>query len=192
MQHLSNIEEKREFAQYESVKSAPGVRINEDCLNSIRAILRKPGDINRLFFRLTDKLNRLYSITKAALIVHSNHDNKLKTIAMKGINGTCEGLALTLPENDSLLYRVFTDGFLYIQNYPDPFSGNFFEEKMLVDQATQSLAVLPITEKNSPTGLICFSSTIPNAFESFEDGILDDILENFGHELKDRLPSIKY
>ena len=190
MQQTPNLAEKEELAQQRTATTSSAVQITENCLNSIRAILKKPGDINKLFFRLTKKLDKLYSITKAALIVHSDQDNKLKAIAMKGNNGTCEGLALTLPEDNSLLYKVFEDNYQYIQNYPDQFSGNFFEEKILIDRATQSLAVLPIIEKNSPKGLICFSSTIPNAFASFEDGALNDILENFGQVLKDGLPSI--
>ena len=162
--------------------------ISQTVIRSIKAVLSKPGDIYKLFFLFTKKLNKLFSISQSSLIVHSKQDGKLKVLAMKGENGTRKGLALTLPEKDSLLYKVFTDGQFYIQNQPKNFDGNFIEEKILKDDTTQSLAILPISQNGLRSGLICLSSPKQDAFATIENGLMDEILENFSLNLIKRMP----
>lgn len=162
--------------------------ISQTVLRSIKAVLAKPGDIYKLFFLFTKKLNKLFSISQSSLIVHSKHDGKLKVLAMKGENGIRKGLALTLPEKDSLLYKVFADGRFYIQNHKKNFDGNFIEEKILKDDTTQSFAILPISQDGSRSGLICLSSPKQDAFATIENGLMDEILENFSLNLTKRMP----
>jgi len=162
--------------------------LSQRVFRSIKAILSKPGDIYKLFFLFTKKLNRLYSISQSSLIVHSKQDGKLKVIAMKGENGARKGLALTLPEKDSLLYKVFADGRFYIQNHPKNFSGNFIEEKILKNDTAQSFAILPISQNGTRNGLICLSSPKQDAFATFENGPMNEILEDFSLNLIKRMP----
>ena len=159
-------------------------------MNSFEAVFRKTDDIYKLFFLLTKKLSKFFSISRASLIVHSKLDGKLKAIAMKGDKGAHEGLALTLPEQNSLLYNILESGVPYIENYPQQFPGNFIEEKILIDSDTRSLAVLPIKDNGTLGGLICFASPVPYAFTMLEDGLLDDLMEKFGPVLNKKLPRV--
>ncbi len=163
--------------------------ISRGILQSLKAMLSKPSDIYKLFFSFTKKLNRFFPISQSSLIVFSKQDNKLKVIAMKGEKGARKGLTLTLPETNSLLYKVFADGNFYIQHHLQEFNGNFIEEKIIKDNAAQSLAVLPISQNGSSYGLICLSSPNEDAFISFENGLMDEILENFSKNVIKRMPS---
>lgn len=163
--------------------------ISQEVLQSIKAVLSKPGDIYKLFFLFTKKLNKFFTISQSSLIVHSKQDGKLKVIAMKGEKGARKGLALTLPENNSLLYKVFADDHFYVQHHPENFDGNFIEEKILKIDTTQSLAILPISRNGTKSGLLCLCSPKLNAFASFENGLMDEILENFNLNLIKKMPS---
>ncbi len=183
---LTNINPQENELDSQLIQNENG--LSQKVIRSIKAVLSKPGDIYRLFFLFTKKLNRLFSISQSSLIVYSKQDGKLKVLAMRGENGTRKGLALTLPEKNSLLYKVFTDGRFYIQNHPKDFNGNFIEEKILKDDTTQSLAILPISRDGSRSGLICLSSPNRDAFTIFENGLMDGILENFSLNLIKRMP----
>ena len=163
--------------------------ISENALKSFKAVLSKPGDIYKLFFLFTKRLNKFFQISRSSLIIYSKQDNKLKVIAMKGLKGARKGLTLTLPENNSLLYKIFEDGQFYIQHNLKNFEGNFIEEKILKDRSAQSLVVLPIRQDNKRCGLVCFSSPNQNAFTAFESSKMNEILDYFGKNLIIKIPT---
>jgi transcriptional regulator with GAF, ATPase, and Fis domain len=149
-------------------------------IRSFMALFIKQKNVNNLFFAIAKKLNRLFEITSAVLIVRSTHDSSLKVIAIKKEHYSREGLALTLPDHDSLLYRVLRKASLHIERKPDDFSGNFIERKLLLDGNARTLAICPIVSNNSVSGLLCLSSPSPSAFDLVEKGILDSTLSQFG------------
>ncbi|SYZ72360.1 hypothetical protein TRIP_C20475 [Candidatus Zixiibacteriota bacterium] len=151
-----------------------------NCLRSIAALFRKDRNIYKLFFAMTKKLNKFFSISTAVLVVHSGRDNSLKVIAIRKPKYAGKGLALSLPEKDSLLYRIFRNNSLYTANNPSDSDTNFIEKKLLFEDGTQSLAVCPIKYGGSLAGLVCFASPVPYAFDMIEEGMLGGILEEFG------------
>lgn len=162
--------------------------LSPDVLQSIKSVLSKPSDIYKLFFLFTKKLNKLFSISQSALILHSSQENKLKVIAMKGEKGARKGLALTLPEKDSLLYKISKDNQIYIQHHLENFESNFIEEKVLINEAAQSLVILPISQNGTKFGLVCLSSPNKNAFLPFENGVMDEVVETLTNNLIKRMP----
>lgn len=183
------IKSKQERNTMDSQLTDTNNGISRGVLQSLKAMLSKPSDIYKLFFLFTKKLNRFFPISQSSLIVFSKQDNKLKVIAMKGDKGARKGLTLTLPETNSLLYKVFADGHFYTKHHPQKFDGNFIEEKILKDNDARSLAILPIVQNGSKCGLICLSSPNQDAFRSFENGSMDEILENFSKNMIKRMPS---
>ena len=163
----------------------------QSILQSIKAVLSKPSDIYKLFFLFTKKLNKFFPVSQSSLILYSEQESKLKVIAMKGDKGARKGLKLTLPKEKSLLYRVFTENRFYIQHHPQKCDCNFIENKIFKDDTAQSLAILPINQNGAGYGLICLSSPDQNAFISFENGLMDEILEDFSKNLIKRIPTIK-
>jgi len=159
-------------------------RISRVFQRSLGALFNGNRNIYELFFCLTKKLNNFFSLSRSILIIHSERDESLKVIAMKGASNCHVGLALTLPEKDSLLYRVLNDKEIYTENYPDKFNGNFIERKLLLDDNPGSIAVCPVKYKNKIRGLICLTSPALYAFTLFKDGMLDSILERFGKSVK--------
>lgn len=149
-------------------------------IRSFMALFIKQKNINKLFFAIAKKLNRLFDITSAVLVVRSIQNGHLKVIAIKKENYSREGLALTLPDRDSLLYRVFRKASLHIENITGSFSGNFIEKKLLLDEGARILAICPITSNESVSGLLCLASPSPAAFDLFEQGVLDSTLNQLG------------
>lgn len=147
-------------------------------------VFKNNANIYQAFFALTKKLNKFFSLSRAVLTVYSPARRKLKVIAMRSKNSVRKGLALTLSEDNSLLYRVFRDGDIYIQDFPDEIKGNFIETKLLMNRETASLAVCPVTSNENIIGLLSLSSPLPYAFAMFAGGFLDGVLEDFGRLLE--------
>lgn len=164
--------------------------MSENVLQSIKAVMSKPSDIYKLFFLFIKRLDKFFPISQSSLILHSQKENKLKVIAMKGEKGTRKGLALTLPEKDSLFYKVFHSNNCFIQHHPEKFECSFIEQKILKDDTALSMAILPIFQDKTKHGLICLSSPEQDAFVSFENGQLDEVLMNFNKYLIKKIPTI--
>jgi hypothetical protein len=155
------------------------IDIPESILRSIDTIIKRPQNLRRLFFSFIKKLNRFCPVSKAILIVHSDSDEHLKVIAIKGEKSAHEGLTLTLPSDNSLLYSIFRSRVTYTAGNPFVFSGNFFERKLLLDGETKSLFVAPILLNGTAHGLVCLSSSNDGAFAEIDQGCLEQIIGKF-------------
>ena len=154
-------------------------RINDIFTRSFKPVM-KNSNIYQSFFALIKKLNKFFSLSKAVLVVHSERDNCLKVIAVRRRKGTRTGLALTIPEKNSLLYKIFRENSIFTLDYPVFGGANFIERKLLFGRRVSSVAVCPLTANGRTTGLICMTSPIDYAFSMFRNGILDGILEEYG------------
>jgi hypothetical protein len=181
MKELENIQKADDgFKEELSDNRNPTGNFTERYFRSFIALFRKNRNIYKLFFAITKKLGRLFSISTAVFVVHSAVDNHLKVIAIKRPNYTGEGLALTLPEKDSLLYSVFKRGTIYTENCLTGHAGNFIEKKLFPEDQTKSLAVCPIKFDGSVSGLLCFASPSAFAFENLEDSLADEMMRQLG------------
>jgi len=161
-------------------------------LKSFQHLISQSESVPKMFHLLTGKLSKFFSISRAVLIAFSHRENSLKAIAMKDHQIIGDGLALTLPRQDSLLYDVFDNGSVYLENYPGAFDGNFFERKLLLDDDTKSLVIIPLRFEDNIRGLICYSSPIAYAFSMIEEGLLDRVFEKFGASLTKKLPASRF
>jgi len=181
----------------ESHKSGPPCACGENndkisgtLRRSFESVLDESSNVYKLFYSFTKKLSKFFSITRAVLVVQSRRDACLKVVAVRAKKSVREGLTLTLPRKDSLLYRVFEEGIIYVENYPGGFDGNFIEKKLLLEKDVNSLVVVPITFGQTGRGLLCFTSPILYAFGMFEEGHLEGVIEEFGLALEGRLQTL--
>ncbi len=169
------------FEKYDrdDVSGEMGERIANVFERSFNSLFKNNNSLDHLFFSLIKKLNKFFSISRAVLVVHSPRDEKLKAIALRGRKAR-QGLALTLPKRDSLLYTVFNKGDIYAENYSGIFKGNFIENKLLMIDKASSLVICPIRFKGRINALLCLTSQTLFAFNMFENGLLDSVLEQLG------------
>ncbi|MBN2225904.1 MAG: hypothetical protein JW763_00920 [candidate division Zixibacteria bacterium] len=178
-QEMSTTMETNQKASLSTINT----RLNHTFVRSVASIFVKQRNLPKLFFSVTKKLGKFFSISGALLIVHSSRDNRLKVIATRKESRALDGLALTLPSQKSLFYTVYNNGEPYVKNYPEDFEGNFIEQKLLLDDDTKSLVICPTMHNGFPNGLVCFTSPVPYAFVMFEKGFLQEIMEQFGSVL---------
>ena len=151
----------------------------DNCLRSIEALTRKHKNIHQFFFAVTKKLYKIFSISAAILVLHSNRDHSLRVIDIKKAGYSGEALSLILPDKDSLLYSVYRDETIFSESDPDKFNGNFLERKLLLDQTTKSLVICPINDDGRISGLLCLASSLPSAFNSEGAVFLETISRQF-------------
>ncbi|MFH2036195.1 MAG: GAF domain-containing protein [Candidatus Zixiibacteriota bacterium] len=155
-------------------------RITDIFSKSFKSVFKNNQKLSHCFFSLCKKLNKYFSISRAVLVVYSESDDSLKVIALKCSHNSREGLTLTLPKNNSLFYKVFQDGKIFIKDYFDNSIGNFIERKLLGHDECGSLAICPVIFKEKTIGLLCLASPALYAFEILAQGIFDSVLINLG------------
>jgi len=165
-------------------------RITDVFNNCFNSVFKNNKTIHDIFFCLTKKLNKFFSISNSILIVYSETDSCLKAIASKGSKAR-HGLVLSLPREDSFLYSILDQGQIFTQNYPEELDCNFIEEKLLFQEETNSIAICPVRCNGSLRALLCLTSPIHYAFSMIDEGMLDGILHKFGEAIYpelERLP----
>jgi transcriptional regulator with GAF, ATPase, and Fis domain len=151
----------------------------EQFLRALSAISKRHNNIHKLFFTILKKVNKLLPLSTAVLVSFSHKDNSLRVIDIKKPGYTGESLSLILPDKQSLLHSIFRKKEIFTENDPLKFDGNFLEKKLLFDNETKAVAVCPIWTNSHVSGLICFTSTIPQGFDMLERGILGAIANQF-------------
>ena len=129
------------------------------------------------------KLGSLIDISKAVLAVNSSLDNSLKIVAIKGHRGSREGLAITLPRKNSLMYRVFCDKSIFIGDDLAPSVVNFIERRILLDNEFSSLLIYPIIHDDRIHGLFCLTMNGGHNLSMFADGRFELVMNCFGQHI---------
>ncbi|MBD3403827.1 hypothetical protein GF420_13110 [candidate division GN15 bacterium] len=145
-------------------------------------------DPAEIFVGLTSRLQSAYPIRKALLILKEGDHNRFCAVATFNDGAVRKNLSLRLPMQSSLFEKVAEDRHIYTENYYSLFSGNTFERNLLLDDWCQSFAVIPLVTDGLVIGILGFSSDQPNAFVTFEEGVLDRVIDRLANRLSRELP----
>jgi hypothetical protein len=149
------------------------------CFRSIEAIARKNKNIHKLFFAVAKKLAKIFPISTAILVTHSKQDNQLRIVDVKKAGYSAENLALIVPNRNSFLYMAYVNQEACHDFVPDIFDGNFLERKLLIDENTKTLAILPLNNDGYRAGLLCLASDRTSAFRD-DASFLNSIARKLG------------
>lgn len=145
---------------------------------------RKP--VPTLFWELTNKLNKFFSISKAVLVMNCPLSDRLKLIARWEPDCFKEGVAMEIPTANSVLHRALTLGRIFYEPAFGFDQGNNLERRILTSPSTRSLAICPAVSDETVYSLISLASPVYNAFDLIEDGHFASIFDRFGKLLAER------
>lgn len=137
-------------------------------------------DISELFFELTRRLRGNFDIDKGVLLIRNFEDDSFSAVSTWQEDKVRYGLKIKLPTEPSLFQKIADNGRVYSEIFSGSFSGNFFEEKLLINDDSQSFVVQPLKSDGQIVGMIGYSSTEPTAFSMIEEGCLNEISQKLG------------
>lgn len=149
-------------------------------------LLRQPKPLPTLFYELTNRLTKFFSISRSTLIVRDPATGRLDLVAIWDEYLLREGLILELSQRRSLLYQMAEAGAdSYVAN-TECFPGNRVEKTLLYNTRCRSLIICPAHSTNDVPeieGFITFASPVPDAFELIASGYCDSIFTALGETL---------
>ncbi|MDF1543955.1 MAG: hypothetical protein P1R58_02500 [bacterium] len=122
------------------------------------AVATKDIDPTHSFEQLARRLSDQHQVNRGVMVIRNDSSNDLGVVSVWDESGIKSGLTLTLPSENSLFHQVVRDGRRYTLGNLNNFSGNFFERKLLLEEATSSMLLIPLTSREQVVGLIGFSS----------------------------------
>jgi hypothetical protein len=156
----------------------PAVDEKNQFLRELELHFQQTHSTSEIFFELTEYLKEPFSISKSVLVIID--DQSMLSAISTWHNGLRhDGLALNLPHADSLFEKVLEHGRPYTELFPQSFSGNFFERKLLLDSTSKSFALHPLKRDGRTIGLIGFSSENSSALALLEEGSSVEIISRF-------------
>ncbi|MCK4632179.1 MAG: GAF domain-containing protein [candidate division Zixibacteria bacterium] len=143
-------------------------------------ITTSAGNLSEAFWELTGELSKTFSIDKAVLILRKPEDDRLAAVSTWRQGQVRDGLTISLPCQSSLFEKVAEHGQVYTENFTGSFSGNLFEQRLLLDDSSRSFVVHPLKAEGRIVGFLGFSSEQPTAFTVMEEGALEELAAKFG------------
>jgi len=187
---ISQVDDIIKSDQHQVVEHSAKNRITDIFFRSFKSVFKNNNKLSHCFFSLCKKLNKYFSIYRAVLVVYSEIDDNLKVIALKGQQNSREGLAISLPKKNSLFYKTFDNGQIFVEDCIGDFSGNFIERKLLSIEKCESFAICPVIHKDKTIGLLCLSSASLYCFEMLGEGIFEQVLISLGKSVKAELSKV--
>lgn len=163
-------------------RRAPRYRID---LSQLQGVVSTPST---LFATVTRTLCRYLSIHRGILAVETEGGARLTAVSSFNRSSEFRQLSLPIPETSSLLRKVAEHRFLYTDDYYGLFDGSSIERRMLIDEDTASIAVMPLMFEGSCVGVVAYASTEPQAFVGAEEDLLLPICEQFARLLAENQP----
>lgn len=139
-------------------------------------LLRDEVNPETAFKRLTVELQRDHDISRGFLALRESDSARFLAVARFTESGTLKSLSLRVPLINSLFEKVAEDGGMYIDSFAEWFDGNTIEHRLLVGDSTKSFLLRPLKHDTHLIGLIGYSSDHPDAFVTFENGLLDPVI----------------
>ena len=143
--------------------------------------------ISELFAEFTHKLRSKFRISKGVLVLRRRPGEPLSAISTWSRGETLDGLSIKLPDQPSLFERVVAAGRTYWENITDLFTGNFFEKKLLIDEASRSFVLQPLRYDGEVIGLVGYSSSDSTDFSSFEEDDIQRSTNEFAEFIGNRI-----
>ncbi|MCP4567823.1 MAG: hypothetical protein GY841_09625 [FCB group bacterium] len=165
-----------------------------DDFDNLKPVLRKnkglnmPGlgsrlsgnkEFNISFHQLIEKLGRFFVIDKASLAFYDDNAKRLRVTHMYDNRSLKTGLTLNFPTKGSMLYQVLAQGFPVADNYPDHISAGIIEKKILLNNATRSVLMVPLLLDSTKLGLLSLASSNENVFGLYLEGVGVGMVEQF-------------
>ena len=142
--------------------------------------------ISEIFCEITRRLEIKFNICKGVLVIRNHNENTFLAISTWNKGEFLDGLAISLPTAPSLFEQIASDGNVYSDTYGGIFSGNFFEKKLLLNDNSRSYVLHPLKHEGEIAGMIGYSSEVEMAFSVFEEGILNNIANQFAKIISER------
>lgn len=139
--------------------------------------LDDPMDTFANFSRL---LETRFEIKKGFLALREGDQTRFLAVASWKKDKVRKKLSLKLPNTSSLFEKVAESGQIYAENFATLFDGNFIERQLLLDDTTESFMLRPLKHEGRVVGLIGYSSEVPDAFVTIQEGYIDAAFESLG------------
>ena len=135
--------------------------------------LSAAADPRTAFSEFSRLVESAFTIRKGFLALREENQTRFLAIASWKKGGERRSLSLLLPQTASLFERVAETGQIYSEAFAEFFDGNRIERSLLFDHDTVSFMLRPLKHDARVVGLIGYSSDLPDAFVTIEDGRLD-------------------
>ena len=145
----------------------------ERFITELAELLGSSVDPRELFSDFSRALESHYEIRKGFLALREGEQTRFLAVASWRTGGTRRNLSLRLPQASSFFEKVAESGQLYSENVGQFFDGNSIEKHLLFDDDTVSFMLRPLKHNGELIALLGYSSDVPDAFVTIQDGVLD-------------------
>lgn len=178
----------------DSVCSLSAVRRLESSLNfaeraqasifkSLKKVINSSYTRYELFMKLCAKLDKFFAINRASLAIYDEYNDQMKISHMKVGKEYKNGVLINIMASKTLMKRVLDDGNIYVRNFFQFIDGLELEKKILLDNSSRSLAIIPLIWEGEKIGTFNLTSKSYLAFSLLELHLFDFLFTKTAQKL---------
>lgn len=130
------------------------------------------------FCKLTAKLDKFFSLSRASLALYEPEFDLINIPHLRVGKDNLQGVLIHLPGRGTLMKKVMEAGTIWICHYPLTRDWNEIERKILLEEHSTSLAIVPLDLGGSMLGTLNLASPAPFAFSLLESRLFNGLFAN--------------
>lgn len=158
-------------------------RAQASIFKSLKKVINSSYTRYELFMKLCSKLDKFFAINRASLAIYDEFDDLMKISHIKIDKDYKNGVQINILAPETLMKRVLDDGNIYVRNFFQYIDGLELEKKILLDDSSKSLAIIPLIWEGEKVGTFNLTSKSYLAFSLLESHLFDYLFAKTAQKL---------
>jgi hypothetical protein len=150
---------------------------------SLKKVINSSYTRYELFMKLCAKLDKFFAINRASLAFYDKYDDLMKISHIKVGKEYKNGVQINIMASKTLMKRVLDDGNIYVRNFFQFIDGIELEKKILLDNSSRSMALIPLIWEDEKIGTFNLTSKSYLAFSLLESHLFDYLFAKTAEKL---------
>ncbi|MBD3217437.1 MAG: hypothetical protein GF310_04115 [candidate division Zixibacteria bacterium] len=155
------------------VKDANSAEAQNSVFRSLKKVINSSYTQYELFMKLCSKLDKFFAINRASLALYDEENEMMSITHIQIKNEFKNGVHLNVVADKTLMKKVMDSGHIYVRDYSETIEAIELEKKILIDEDSKSLAIIPLTHGSKKIGTLNISSSSYHAFSILQSHLFD-------------------
>jgi len=151
--------------------------------NCLKKVINTSYTRYELFMKLCAKLDKFFAINRASLALYDDCQDLMKISYIKIGKEFKRGVQINIRASRTFMKKVLDEGIIHVGNFLQIPCGLELEQKILIDQKSKSLAIIPLIWEGEKVGTFNVTSKSYFAFSLLQSHLFDYLFAKTAEKL---------
>jgi transcriptional regulator with GAF, ATPase, and Fis domain len=160
-------------------------QIQNSIYQSLNKVINSANTRYELFIKLSTRLDKFFTINRTSLAFYDDDEDMMKIPYMKVEKELRNGVQINLKCHRTIMKKVLDNNTIFVRDFPHLLFGMELEKKILLDDESNSLVVIPLCYNGKKVGTLNLASSSCFVFSLLETNLFEDLFQDIARKLMD-------